>query len=175
MKLMTKITVVFVLLSTFLISSCLKPEKFPNEPIIEFVGFEAQGDTGLFYISFTDGDGDIGLDEPDTLDPFIPETYYYYNMHFDYYEIVNGDTVRGTSDPSGNNFPTADPISLSYRIENLTPEGKNKALKGQIKIIMEPSYYNPGATSNDSILFKIVLIDRALNISNELITPIITR
>jgi len=64
---------------------------------------------------------------------------------------------------------------LAFRIENITPIGQNKALKGEIKTILEPRYYNFGATSNDSILFKIVLIDRALNISNELITPIITR
>ena len=94
-------------------------------------------------------------------------------MYFDYYEIVDGDTVRGTSDP--NNFPTADPITLAFRIENITPIGQNKALKGEIKTTLEPRYYHLGATSNDSILYKIVLIDRALNISNELITPVITR
>ena len=176
MKFITKITVVFVILGTFLISSCLKPEEFANEPKIEFVSFEAQGDSsGIFVISFTDGDGDIGLDIGDTLTPFEPNSYYYYNVYFDYYEIVDGDTVRGTSDPNGNNFPTADPITLAFRIENITPIGQNKALKGEIKTTLEPRYYNFGATSNDSILYKIVLIDRALNISNELITPIITR
>ena len=174
MKFITKITVVFVILGTFLISSCLKPEEFADEPKIEFVSFEAQeNSSGIFVISFTDGDGDIGLDIEDTLTPFEPNSYYYYNVYFDYYEIVDGDTVRGTSDP--NNFPTADPISLAFRVENITPIGQNKALKGEIKTTLEPRYYNLGATSNDSILYKIVLIDRALNISNELITPIITR
>jgi len=173
MKLITKIAVVFVLLGTFLLSSCLKPEEFPNEPIIEFISFEAQGDSGIFVISFTDGDGDIGLEAQDTLEPYNESSYYYYNLYFDYYEIVNGDTVRGTSDP--NNFPTADPITLAFRIEDITPVGQNKALKGEIKTILEPRYYHAGATSNDSLLYKIVLIDRALNVSNELITPIITR
>ena len=174
MKLITKITVVSVILGTFFISSCLKPEEFPDEPKIEFVSFEAQGDSsGVFVISFTDGNGDIGLDIGDTLNPYEPSSYYYYNMYFDYYEIVDGDTVRGTSDP--NNFPTADPITLAFRIENITPIGQNKALKGEIKTTLEPRYYHLGATSNDSILYKIVLIDRALNLSNELITPIITR
>ena len=174
MKLITKITVVSVILGTFLISSCLKPEEFPDEPKIEFVSFEAQGDSsGIFVISFTDGNGDIGLDLGDTLSPYEPGSYYYYNVYFDYYEIVNGDTVRGTSDP--NNFPTADPITLAFRIKNITPIGQNKALKGEITTTLEPRYYHLGATSNDSILYKIVLIDRALNISNELITPIITR
>ena len=174
MKFLTKITVVFVIFCTLLISSCLKPEEFPSEPKIEFVSFEPQGDSlGLFIISFADGDGDIGLDIGDTISPYEPSSYYYYNMYFDYYEIVDGDTVRGTSDP--NNFPTADPISLAFRIENITPIGQNKALKGEIKTTLEPRYYHLGATSNDSILYKIVLIDRALNISNELITPIITR
>jgi hypothetical protein len=72
------------------------------------------------------------------------------------------------------------------KLENLRVE-KNKLisskgfqvlslpLKGEIKTTLEPRYYHLGATSNDSILYKIVLIDRSLNISNELITPIITR
>ena len=176
MKFITKITVVFVILSTLLNSSCLKPEEFANEPKMEFVSFEAQGDSsGIFIVSFTDGDGDIGLNIADTFAPFEPSSFYYYNMYFDYYEIVDGDTVRGTSDPNGNNFPAADPITLAFRIENIMPIGQNKAMKGEINTTLEPRYYNFGATSNDSILFKIVLIDRALNVSNELITPIITR
>ena len=115
MKFITKITVVFVILSTLLNSSCLKPEEFANEPKMEFVSFEAQGDSsGIFIVSFTDGDGDIGLNIADTFAPFEPSSFYYYNMYFDYYEIVDGDTVRGTSDPNGNNFPAADPITLAF-------------------------------------------------------------
>jgi len=175
MKTITKIAVVFILLGTFFISSCLKPEKFPDEPEIEFVSFEAQGDSGIVVISFTDGDGDIGLDPKDTLDPYLPESYYYYNLYLDYYEIMDGDTVRGTADPNGNNFPTADPISLAFRIENITPIGQNKGLRGLVTATLEPRYFNASSNTNDSLLYKIVLIDRALNVSNELITPIITR
>ena len=71
MKFITKITVVFVILGTLLTSSCLKPEEYANEPKIEFVSFEAQGDSsGVFVVSFTDGDGDIGLNIADTFDSF---------------------------------------------------------------------------------------------------------
>ena len=176
MKFLTKITVVFVIFCTLLISSCLKPEEFPSEPKIEFVSFEAQGDSsGIFVISFTDGDGDIGLDVSDTLAPFDDSSFYYYNLYYDYYEIMDGDTVRGTADPAGNNFLTATPISLAFRVENITPIGQNKALKGDVKVTLDPRYFNANSNHSDSLLYKIVLIDRALNISNELITPIITR
>jgi len=175
MKFITKITVVFVLGGIFLLSSCLKPEEFPDEPIIEFVSFEAQGDSGVFVISFTDGDGDIGLEVADTLSPYNDSSFYYYNLYYDYYEIMDGDTVRGTADPGGNNFPTAPAISLAFRVENITPIGQNKALKGDVKVTLEPRYFNANSNHSDSLLYKIVLIDRALNVSNELITPIITR
>ena len=50
MKFITKITVVFVILGTLLISSCLKPEEYANEPKIEFVSFEAQGDSSGYLL-----------------------------------------------------------------------------------------------------------------------------
>ena len=175
MKITSKIVVAFAIVSTFLVSSCLKPDKFPNEPSIEFVSFEAQGDSGIIVISFTDGDGDIGLKTSDTAAPYNDSSYYYYNLYFDYYEIMDGDTVRGTADPAGNNFPTADPISLAFRVEDITPIGQNKALKGLISTTLEPRYFNANSNTNDSIIYKIVLIDRALNVSNELTSPIITR
>ena len=71
----------------FLFSSCFLPEELPPEPKIEFEGFILIKDTlepklgnpaHLIWlkISFTDGDGDIGLAEGDTL----PQPYYDNNL-----------------------------------------------------------------------------------------------
>ena len=43
MQLNTKIILVYRL--QYLSASCLKPQSFPAEPNIEFVSFEAQGDS----------------------------------------------------------------------------------------------------------------------------------
>jgi len=174
MRLNTKIVLVLSFALSFL-ASCLKPKVFPNEPAIEFISFEAQGDSGIIVFSFTDGDGDIGLEQEQLEPPFDTSSYYYYNLYINYFEMMNGSWVRGTSDPLGNNFPTADSITFSYRLENITPIGQNKALRGEIEIIMEPFFYNSSSNHNDSILYKIMLIDRNLNRSNLLETPLILR
>ncbi|MDG2343657.1 MAG: hypothetical protein P8L23_03670 [Flavobacteriales bacterium] len=170
----TKINFVF-LLFLFVCFSCLKPVTFPNEPIIEYLGFVAEGDSGKISFSFTDGDGDIGLNQNQISPPFDTSSYYYYNLYINYYEMMNGSWVRATADPGGNNFPTADSITFSYRLENLTPTGQNKALRGDIEITMEPHYFNPISNHNDSIKFSILLIDRAQNHSNVIESPLIVR
>ncbi len=170
----TKLNFVF-LLFLFVCFSCLKPVTFPNEPSIEYMGFVVEGDSGKISFSFTDGDGDIGLSQLQISPPFDTSSYYYYNLYLNYYEMMNGSWVRATADPGGNNFPTADSITFSYRLGNLTPTGQNKALRGEIEIVLEPYYFNPISNHNDSIKFSILLIDRALNHSNLVETPLIIR
>ena len=64
-------------------------------------------------------------------------------------------------------------MSQSYRLENITPSGQNLALRGNIEIILEPFYFNPNSNHSDSIRFSILLIDRALNHSNLIYTPLL--
>lgn len=170
----TKISVVFILSQLILLSSCLKVETYPNEPTIEYKSFEVFQDSAIVTISFTDGNGDIGLETGDTLGNFAPDSFFYYNAYLEYYEFMNGEWVKGTADPAGNNFPTSDTIVFSNRLPNITPIGQNKALKGDIKLTLEPNYFNPISNYNDSIKYKIFIIDRALNISNTVETEIIT-
>lgn len=174
MILRTKIGVVFVLSQLILLSSCLKVETYPDEPEITYKSFEVFEDSAIVTISFTDGDGDIGLNPADTIGVFAPDSYFYFNAYLEYYELMNGEWVKGTADPNGNNFPTADSIVFKNRLPNITPIGQNKALKGDIKLTLEPNYYNPISNFNDSIKYRITLIDRALNISNTIETDIIT-
>ena len=174
MHLNTKIALVLSFTVSFFVS-CLKPEAFPVEPAIDFVSFEALGDSGVITFSFTDGDGDIGLGQEQLSPPFDTSSYYYYNLYINYYEKMNGSWVRGTADPLGNNFPTADSITYSYRLENITPIGQNKALRGEVQIVMEPYFFNTSSNHNDSVRYEIMLIDRSLNHSNLLETPLIVR
>jgi len=174
MKLTTKIAVVIGITQLFLFSSCLKVETYPVEPSINFQSFEVKGDSAIVTISFTDGDGDIGLSDGDTLPPYDPSSFFYFNAYLEYYEMMDGIWVKGTADPNGNNFPTADTIVFKNRLPNITPIGQNKALKGEIKLILEPNYYNPISHHNDSIKYKIFIIDRALHISNTVETEVIT-
>ncbi len=58
------------------ITSCIKPPDYPDEPVIEFVSLGRTSllqdvDTTLITISFTDGDGDLGLVDDDTEKNFI--------------------------------------------------------------------------------------------------------
>lgn len=174
MKRIFNISILILLLSIVVLSSCLKVETFPPEPTISYKSFEAYGDSAIISITFVDGDGDIGLNAGDTLAPFNPSSFYYYNVYLVYYEMMDGNWVKGTADPAGNNFPTADSIVFKMRIPNITPIGQNKALKGELKLTLEPNYYNPVSHHNDSIKYKIFLIDRALHISNIVETDTIT-
>lgn len=149
--------------------SCLKPQKFPPEPIIEYDNFIAMSDSGELVISFTDGDGDIGLAKGDTTGAYRPSNKYHHNLFVEYFEKVDGAGWQPGKDIAGED------IIFLYRIPVLTPQGKNKALKGKIRVTIEPSYYNPLSTDSDTIKYRITLVDRSLTESNTVESAVITR
>src|SRR5690606_39957014 len=65
-----KLSCVF-LLSIILFSSCRKEEKFPIEPVLTSISID-QYEKNSFHIitGYTDGDGDLGLSDADTLAPY---------------------------------------------------------------------------------------------------------
>lgn len=152
-----------------MVQGCLKPEKYPDEPEIKFKFFKAMGDSGLVSFEFTDGDGDVGLGESETTPPFDTSSQFYYNVFITYQEKVDGVWQNGKTIPAG------DDIEFNYRTRLLTPNGKNKALKGEIQIFLVPIYYNPFSPDNDTIRYRIQMCDRALHLSNEVLTPDIIR
>ena len=80
------------------------------------------------------------------------------------------------SDPQGNNSSFADSITYSYRIGNMTPAGQNKALKGEIEIILEPfNTLTQYQTIPIALKYSILLIDRSLNHSNLIFSSTIVR
>lgn len=163
MKVFVKIQIIVVLLFGLMLSSCIEKQQYPNEPIIEYKDFliytNAQGfdNTGYFIISFTDGDGDIGLDQGDTIAPYNPGSEYYYNFFITIYQKNNG-IFEELSEP------------YNARIPNVNPEGIDKDLKGDIQIEIDLSLFAIVLT-NDTIKMDAYIVDRALNKSNIITTP----
>lgn len=151
-------------LGALLFQFCQKPEEFPDEPKVSFESFDQKSDsTAKLTISFTDGDGNIGLKKGDTTGKFSQDNRFHYNLFLEYHEKQNGKWVQRELQPP-----------FYYRIPPLEPKGKSKALEGDIEVTLEPLYFDP-VSPHDTIKYSIQLADRDLNESNVVETdPIIT-
>ncbi len=144
-------------------TGCLKTEEFPKEPHITMKSYEQGTGSSVLTISFTDGDGDMGLAQGDTLAPYNPGSRWYHNFFVDYYKLHNGQWVE-------QQFT----LPLYYRIPVITPTGQNKALQGDIavKISQQVLPQAPG----DTVRFGVQIADRALHESNRVYTgPIVVQ
>jgi hypothetical protein len=143
---------------------CLPEPAFPDEPTLGFVSFEATALGGReLVLSFTDGDGDFGLDQGDTLAPdFCAVCPHHQNLHCEYEELREGVWTAIPLDPAAGQVP------FYYRIPRVTPSGANPALNGTVAVDM-PTWYLP--TAYDTMRFRVRIWDRALNASNEVTTP----
>jgi len=159
------------------LAACQKPVEYPIEPKIAYEGF-----TYLFYtdttfsgegvisFSYTDGDGDLGLDDYDTLPPFGYRDAHYYNMEVDYLKCVNGVFVKTpllSWNPQTQSFDT---ISFNARFTRLRDSEEPKAISGKMDyrlVVQNP--FSP----NDTVKFEIRILDRALHVSNAIQTEAI--
>ena len=152
-----------ILTISVLLNSCFKAETYPNEPIISNAEVSISGTTALLKFDFTDGDGDIGLSDGQQSAPYDSSSYYHFNLYIEYFESddnlgwVPGQAING------------DTIVFTNRLEPIEFNGKAKGIKGVMEVEMDP-FRNPSSAEADTIMYKITLIDRALNISNELET-----
>lgn len=151
-----------------LFSTCVKEKDYPTTPVIKFKSFTNFGlDSAHLVISFTDGDGDVGLAQGDTTGDFNIKGNYYYNFYarylykdsdgvFKIYELAPGDT-----------------LDYKYRIPKLLKDEQQKrALSGDIKVKL----YYP-ITLDDTtrtIQYDIYIVDKALHKSNVVNTGTIT-
>lgn len=179
MRLSSKIQLFLVILLIAGFGSCKKVEKFPDIPRIEYMDFTSIYnpdleifDRGVLRFSFEDGDGDIGLNNGDTLPPFNSSSKYYYNLIITYFEMQNGELKEVPIlwfNPQTEQYDT---LTLSARIPNLTPRGINKAISGEIQDTMFIYNFN---SVYDTIKLEAFIVDRALNESNTISTPLIVR
>ena len=130
--------------------ACKKRESFSDIPYLEFRHYELKDSVDALgnitklcelHIYFTDGDGDIGLFNDDTIAP------YDYNLFVNYFEMHNDSLQQINVNPP-----------YHIRMPNLTPTGQNKSLKVDVKYDVNVTYRN-----SDTIKFELKLFDRALN------------
>jgi hypothetical protein len=181
-KILHKITLLLFISSLFF--ACRKPPVYPETPEIKFesvktISFtrdEIRYDSLIISVSFKDGDGDIGLEQKDTISPyqrikeyiydttktdsiigFIPN-FYYFNYHATMYIKKNGVFEL---------FPLPDPnLNYNGRIGSLNKSSRTGPIEGKIDYsgirIRQRNAPNP----LDTIKFKIQIVDRKLNKSN---------
>ncbi len=149
--------IIAMVLVVFFAAACQKQDTFPLEPVLTFKSLVAVGDSAVLNMAFTDGDGDVGLGQADTLEPYL------YNCFLEYQE------------KQGKEFKTISlPIPFNFRIPKLNPSGKAKPILGNIRVVLTPTFYNP-FSSTDSVRFKVYITDRALNKSNVISTSTLAK
>jgi hypothetical protein len=169
MQFMKRIVYLLGFVTAIGITGCVKEKQFPSQPIIEFqefisyVGKNNTVDSADCIIKFTDGDGDVGLSKEDTVSPpNLRMKYLYKNLSDGNFYPV--DAIDSTT--------VLDTLFFNYRIPNITPDGQYKALDGTIKTKLRTSpVFYPG---HKIVKFEIMLMDRAGNKSNKVMTNEIT-
>ena len=159
--------------------SCQKPVEYPVEPAIEYQGFtylfnpdSTFSGEGVITFSYTDGDGDLGLDDDDTDYPFGIQDPYYYNMVVDYLKLENGVFVKTPLLSWNPQTQSYDTVTFNARFHRLRDNNDPKAISGSMEYKL--TVQNP-FSPNDTIKFEIHIIDRALHESNVIQTePIYT-
>ena len=175
------LTLLFVLAMT--VMACQKPVEYPIEPKIEYQGFTYLFDAdsvfsgqGVISFSYTDGDGDLGLDDTDTLPPFGLHDAHYYNLVIDYLKCVNGQFVK--TPLLSPHVPTSpddtlvlyDTVTFNARFKRLRDSEEPKAISGTMDCTL--IVQNP-LSPNDTVMFEIHILDRALHESNVIQTEAI--
>ena len=178
-------TIIGLLLLALAVCSCQKPVEYPIEPRITYEGFtylinadSTFSGEGIIAFSYTDGDGDLGLDDGDTLPPFGFHDTHYYNMVIDYLKCVNGEFVK--TPLLSPHVPTSpadtlvlyDTVTFNARFKRLRDSEEPKAISGTMEYKL--TVQNP-FSPNDTVKFEIRILDRALHESNVIQTePIFT-
>lgn len=168
-----------LLLLALAIGSCQKPVEYPIEPKIAYEGFtylmnadSTFSGEGVISFSYTDGDGDLGLDDADTLPPFGFHDAHYYNMMVDYLKCVNGEFVKTPLLSWNAQTQSYDTVSFNARFKRLRDSEEPKAISGTMEYKL--TVQNP-FSPDDTVKFEIRIFDRALHESNVIQTdPIFT-
>lgn len=176
-----KKTLTILIFTVFVLAACQEKVEYPIEPKIAYEGmaYVINADSTLtgevvLSISYTDGDGDLGLDDADTLYPFGPNDPHYYNLIIDYMKWDGSAFVETPLLSWNQQTQSYDTVSFNARFKRLVFYDEVKPISGIIDYKM--MVFNP-LSPNDTIKFKVHLIDRALHESNTIETDaiVITR
>jgi hypothetical protein len=164
-----------VVVLPLLLGSCLKTDEFPVEPILTFKSVEqvyeevydpadqTSAPQRFIYVTvgFTDGDGDIGLDAGDTLDPFGTGDAHNFNTRVVFERLTSGAWTDVQSESPG-------------RIKRISPTGQDPTLNGEIRWKVGPypgpRINLPSINTGDTMRVSMWLEDRALHRSNTVIS-----
>ncbi|MES2627623.1 MAG: hypothetical protein V4616_01520 [Bacteroidota bacterium] len=137
------------------VMGCRKIKNYPEVPHIEVLSLEEIPGTPQVkaILSFTDGDGDLGLDDADTLPPFDTLSKFYNNLFVEYFDQKNGVWIKDTVFTGG------------FRTTKITPAGKIKAIDGEFEVML--FFKQEAVPTPDTIKYSFQLYDRALNASNK--------
>lgn len=157
--------------------SCRPVEEYPLEPVISYGGFtylmnadSTFSGKGVLSIRYTDGDGDLGLGQSDTVPPFHVGGAYYYNMFVRYFRLVDGVFVETPLLSWNQQEQHYDTLTFNARFPRLLDSETPKPISGTIDYAIDVA--NPFSPS-DTIMFKVRIADRALRVSNEVESDVI--
>lgn len=167
--------ILFLTLFTgIIISSCVKKPDYPSEPVIAYKDFLRYGKTSSpdsveLVLSFTDNEGDIGIDDQsDTGGVFnkggnVYMVFFYWDTTgIDHWECLNSDLSQPPP-------PVTDTLMFAYSVPLVLAEGeKSQPMKGLIYVKIMDFYI---FTSLHKIKFDVYMYDRAKHISNRITTP----
>ncbi len=150
--------IILVIAAPLIMAACERPESLPPEPRIEFRTFSQYDTTDIlgnpakagnlsFY--FEDGDGDLGLDPPQT--PGVDPSG---NLFLKLYRKVDG--VFELADPSDPLYPS------EYRIPFIDAAGQNKIIRGTIDVTIVYLFFG----TTDTLYYDFWIRDRAGHDSN---------
>jgi len=159
-----KNTIIILFCGLGILNSSCKPESFgdSNIPAIDLEGLNVLKHpvTGLdsiiiAEISYSDGDGDIGLTDADTFSPFRFGEPFFNNLWIELEYKEGGNWILASDDS----------LQLSQRISNLTPVGDVKSIRGKIKlrIPVKPTLF----FTHTEVRYSFVLGDRSFQRSNK--------
>jgi len=169
--------ILLVLMTLVTLAACQEKVEYPIEPKIAYEGmaYVIDADSTLtgevvLSISYTDGDGDLGLDDADTLYPFGPNDPHYYNLIIDYMKWDGSAFVETPLLSWNQQTQNYDTVSFNARFKRLVFYDEVKPISGTIDYKM--TVFNP-LSPDDTVKFKVHLIDRALHESNTIETGMI--
>jgi hypothetical protein len=157
MKIRTYIKVLLSISLILAIASCDEIQKYPIEPVIEYKSFNLYSTTdllgntillGKLEIDFTDGDGDIGLLQPDS--SAVVDSLKF-NLMMTMFAMQQGEFVEIDDENSLQNF----------RIPYIERTGQNKTLSGTIIVDIEYK-----TIQYDTIYYTFYILDRSFHRSN---------
>jgi hypothetical protein len=156
---------IFGIMVSLLFCSCKERINFDKVPHLEVVSFDKISDgsstdkQAMLVLYFTDGDGNIGLDETFDFPPFDSGSVYENNLFLTYYAKRNGEFVA---------FPE---FIFNARLLRFLSSDNPEPLEGTIERILDVQNLSLTSPDVDTVKFECWLADRDLNESNHVFTP----